>query len=150
MDGKGENVGIFDLQKALDLAKEKNTDLLEVSPAASPPVCRLMDYGKYLYVEKRKSKLKIKSSGPELREVRASLRISEHDIEVKTKKIAEFLEQKDKVKIEMFLKGREKYLDKKFIEERFARILQAIEFDYKIIDGPKRTPRGMSVLIEKS
>lgn len=149
IDDKGQNVGVFSISDALNLAREREIDLLEISPTAKPPVCKLMDYGKFLYIEKRKTKVKPPHK-TEIRAARISLRISDHDLEVKAKKVSEFLADGDKVKIEMVLKGREKYLDKNFIEERFKRILDFISGDYKMSDIPKKSPRGMTMVLEKA
>lgn len=133
----------------MNLAREKELDLIEISPNANPPVVKIMDYGKFLYIEKRKLKVK-PAHKYYLREVRVSLGISNHDLEIKAKKAVGFINSGDKVKIDMPLKGREKYLDKKFIEERFKRILPLIETDFKISDGPKNSPRGFTMIIEKA
>lgn len=148
IDENGLNIGVFALGDALNLAKEREIDLIEISPTVNPPVCKLIDYGKFIYSEKRKHKGKEKRQSF-LRATRISLNISNHDLEIKAKKAVSFLERGDKVKIEMPLKGREKYLDKNFLEERFKRILGFVETDYKITEGPKRNPRGIIMVIEK-
>lgn len=148
IDESGQNVGVLSISDALNLAKERDIDLIEISPTVNPPVCKLMDYGKFLYIEKRKTKVKPPHQ-TEIKATRISLAISNHDLEVKAKKVSEFLVDGDKVKIEMVLKGREKYLDKNFIEERFKRILVLIDVDYKISDMPKKSPKGMIMVIEK-
>lgn len=148
VDEDGNNFGVLSVSAALDLAREKEIDLIEISPTANPPVCKLMDYGKFLYIEKRKTKKKPAHQST-VREVRISLRISDHDLEIKAKKAEDFLKDGDKVKIDMPLKGREKYLDKKFLEERFRRILALIEEEFKISDGPKNSPRGFTMIVEK-
>lgn len=149
IDESGQNVGVLNISDALNLAREREIDLIEISPTAKPPVCKLMDYGKFLYIEKRKVKIK-PFHQIEIRAARISLRISNHDLEVKAKKVSEFLTDGDKVKIEMILKGREKYLDKNFIEERFKRILDFITIDYKVADGLKKSPRGIIMILEKT
>lgn len=149
IDDKGQNAGILLFQDALNLAKEKDLDLIEISPTANPPVAKIMDYGKFLYMEKRKTKVK-PAHQAETREARIGLKTSPHDLGVKAKKISEFLDLRDKVKIEMLLKGREKYLDKNFVEEKFKKILEFITVDYKITEGPKRSPRGILMIVEKA
>lgn len=149
IDEQGENLGVLSVLEAISAARERGLDLIEISPNAKPPVCKIMDYGKFLYIEKRKHKGNVQHQSF-LREVRISLNISSHDMEIKGKKAVEFLTKGDKVKIEMLLKGREKYLDKNFLEERFKRILGLIDADYKITEGPKRNPRGLIMVIEKN
>lgn len=109
-----------------------------------------MDYGKWSYQEERKRREAHKKvRAAEMREVRIGLTTSEHDLEMKAKKIGEFLDQGDKVKIELLLRGRARYLDKNFIKERIERILRFIPRDYKVADGPKDMPRGMYVTVER-
>ncbi len=114
-----------------------------------PPVCKLMDYGKFIYIETRKKKKTKTIHQTTIREIRISLGISKHDLEVKAKKISEFLEQNDKVKIDMLLKGREKFLDRSLLQERFKRILDFINTDYKISEGVKIQPNRLLMLLEK-
>lgn len=149
IDENGVNLGVLNINEALKIAKEKNIDLIEISSTVNPPICKLMDYGKFLYMQNRKNK-KTKTIHQSLvREIRISVGISKHDLEVKAKKASEFLEGGDKVKIDMPLKGREKYLDKNFLEERIKRILSFIAAEYKITEGPKRSPRGLLIILEK-
>lgn len=148
IDDTGKNVGILLFADALNLAREKELDLIEISPTANPPVAKIMDYGKFLYIEKRKTRIK-PAHQTEIREARVGLKTSPHDLEVKAKKVSEFLELRDKVKIEMLLKGREKFLDKNFVEEKFKKILEFITVDYKITEGPKKSPRGLIMVLEK-
>jgi translation initiation factor IF-3 len=96
------------IQKALELAKERDTDLVEVSPTAHPPVCRLMDYGKYLYRQKKQDqKHKSKQKKNEVKGIRVSLRTDVHDIEVKVKRARKFLEQGNSIKVALIFRGRE-------------------------------------------
>lgn len=108
-----------------------------------------MDYGKFIYIETRKKKKTKPVHQTTIREARISIGISKHDLEVKAKKISEFLEQNDKVKIDMLLKGREKYLDRSFLQERFKRILNFVSADYKISEGIKIQPNRLSMILEK-
>lgn len=108
IDEKGEQIGIFSVEEALKIAQEKEEDLVEVAPEANPPVCRILDYGKFKYQqEKRKKKTKQKHSANVLKEVRLSCRIGEHDFEVKVRKVCEFLKEGHRVKLSLRFKGRE-------------------------------------------
>lgn len=149
IDEKGINMGVFGIEEALSLAKERETDLIEITANANPPVCKLMDYGKYLYIESKKEKNAKPVHQSSVREIRFGLGTSAHDLEVKAKKISDFLVEGDKVKIGMLLRGREKYLDKNFLEERLRRILNFITAEYKIADSVKRGPRGLLMVVEK-
>ncbi|TKJ47128.1 translation initiation factor IF-3 [Candidatus Aerophobetes bacterium Ae_b3a] len=104
---EGEQAGILSREEALRIAQEKGQDLVEVAPQADPPVCRILDYGKYKYQqEKRKKKAKKKSVNT-IKEVRLSYRIGEHDFEVKVRKICKFLKEGYRVKLSLRFKGRE-------------------------------------------
>lgn len=94
--------------EALKMAREKGLDLVEVSPTASPPVCRIINYGKFLYQQsKRQHEAKKHQRSMELKEVKFRPRTSEHDYEVKKNRVVEFLEQGDKVKATISFRGRE-------------------------------------------
>lgn len=132
------------------MAKEAELDLIEISPNADPPVCKIMDYGKYLYLqEKKKRDSSKKVHTVEIRNVRVGIGTSQHDLEMKAKKASEFLEKGDKVKVDLVLRGRAKYLNKDFINKRIERILLLISVEHKVVDGPKKGPRGISIIIEK-
>ena len=141
---------MFEVSKALEMAKEKGLDLIEISPNAVPPVAKIMDYGKFLYKEKRKARgTFLAGQVMELKGIRIHLGTSDHDLMLKAKKIGEFLNEGRRMRIELFLKGREKGLDRGFLEERLKRILNLIPENYKIAEDVKPTPRGMYIIIEK-
>ncbi len=151
VDEEGNNLGLFEITKALELSKEKELDLIEISPMAKPPVAKIMDYGKYIYIEKKKLK-EVGKSAPasELKVVRIGLGTSENDLMIKAKQASEFLEEGNKVKIDMFLRGREKYLDFNFLKERLMRILKLVVANHKISENVKKGPRGIYILIERT
>ncbi|MCD6317616.1 translation initiation factor IF-3, partial [Candidatus Aerophobetes bacterium] len=99
IDAQGKQLGILSLKQALDIARREGLDLVEVAPQATPPVCRLLDYGKLKYqLDKKKRKTKKKQSSDVLKEIRLSYHIGKHDLEIKTKKIYRFLQEGHKVK----------------------------------------------------
>lgn len=102
----GENEGIVTVKEGIAKAKEKLLDLIEINPNAMPPVCKIMDLGKYLF-EAKKHKKEIAQKSPEIHEIRLSPSISDHDLEIKSKKTLEFLNNNCKVIIQFKLKGRE-------------------------------------------
>ncbi len=105
---KGEQLGIMALYQAREVAKKHNLDLVEVAPMAAPPVCRLMDYGKYKYQQNRKEREARKSQRTSLlREVRMRPKIGEHDFESKARSARRLLEGGDKVKVTIMFRGRE-------------------------------------------
>jgi len=105
---EGEQIGIMPPYEALKLARERNLDLVEISPTAQPPVCRIMDYGKFLYQnEKREREAKKKQKIITVKEVKFRINVDDHDYETKKNHVLRFLEEGDKVKATIFFRGRE-------------------------------------------
>lgn len=145
----GTNLGVIKLEEALQKAKELGTDLIEVSPNAVPPITKIMDYGKFQYEQNKKQKeTKSKTHQTETKSIQIKVGTSEHDLELKAKKVSEWLKEKHRVKIDLFLFGRLKYMEKNFLESRMERILKLITGEFKISDGPKKSPKGLSVIVE--
>jgi len=104
----GEQIGIMPLAEALNRAAEANLDLVEVAPQANPPVCRIMDYGKFKYLQSKKTQeARKKQTVIQVKEVKFRPKIEDHDIAFKIKNIRRFLAQKDKTKISLIFRGRE-------------------------------------------
>jgi translation initiation factor IF-3 len=105
---EGEQVGIMPLAEALSRAAEAHLDLVEVAPQASPPVCRIMDYGKFKYLQSKKTQeARKKQTVIQVKEVKFRPKIEDHDVAFKVKNIRRFLVQKDKVKVSLIFRGRE-------------------------------------------
>ena len=108
IDEEGNQVGIIPTREALDMARERGLDLVEVAPNAIPPVCRLMDYGKFRYEQSRKERESRRNQHVvELKEVRIRPKIDDHDLETKGRQAAKFLDAGDKVKLTVTFRGRE-------------------------------------------
>ncbi len=108
MGEKGEQLGIMPVAQALEIAKKQNLDLIEVAPLAVPPVCRLVDYGKYKYEQAKKEREFRRSQRVSLlREIRLRPKIDEHDFESKSRSVKKLLQGGDKVKITVMFRGRE-------------------------------------------
>jgi len=108
IDHEGKQVGIVPLPQAQEMAREKDLDLVEISPSASPPVCKIMDYGKYVFQQKKKqTEAKKKQKVIVVKEVQFRPRIDEHDFEFKKNNIVRFLQHGDKVKATIRFRGRE-------------------------------------------
>lgn len=108
IDEDGQQMGVLSKQEALELAQSRELDLVEVSPNADPPVCKIVDWGKYNYQRtKQLQKQKRGAKNPELKQMRFGLKIGDHDLDVKLKKVTSFLEEGHKVKITLFYRGRE-------------------------------------------
>ena len=109
IDEKGEALGVIPTSQAIQIAVERGLDLVEVSPKAEPPVCKILDYGHFKYQkEKEIRKQKAQSKEVDIKGIRLSLRIGEHDLEVRHQQAKKFLERGDKVKLELVMRGREK------------------------------------------
>jgi len=104
----GERLGVMPTRDALAQARERDLDLVEVAPGAVPPVCRILDYGKYLYDQAKREKQAGKTQHHgELREVRLKVKIGDHDLALKMRRAERFLKEGDKVKLSVMFRGRE-------------------------------------------
>lgn len=148
--GKGENLGVITLEQALAEAEKVNLDLIEISPNANPPVAKIMDFGQYRYETKRKaSEVKAKSHVTETKSVQVKIGTGEHDQQLKAKRAAEWLNEGHRVKVDLFLSGRYKYMEEGFLKERLERFLKIIPADYKLADEIKKSPKGYSTTLER-
>lgn len=146
----GENFGVIPLKEALTKAQEFNLDLLEISPNVVPPICKITDFGKYQYDEKKKQKIvKAKAKVIETKSLQVKIGTDEHDLELKAKKASEWLAEGHRIKIDLFITGRAKYMDFKFLTERLDRVLKLITEKYKIAESPKKGLKGLSMVIER-
>ena len=149
LGSKGENYGIISLKDALNKAEEAGLDLIEISAKAIPPVAKIMDYGKFQYDENKKLKSsKSRGHASEIKNIQVKIGTSEHDLELKAKKTSAWLQEGHKIKIDLFLTGRSRFLDFNFLKERLERILKLITVEFRA-EEPKKTPKGLSVMIEK-
>lgn len=148
VDEEKGNLGVLPFKEALTRAQEKGLDLIEIGPTAKPPVAKITDYGKFQYEQKKKSR-KTRGHITETKTLQVKIGTGERDLGLKAKKASEFLKEGHRVKIDLFLAGRAKYLDKEFLRERLNRILHVITEEYKVADGPKKSHKGLTVVIEK-
>lgn len=150
IDDKNNNVGIVETSEALKMAREKGLDLIEVSPNANPPVCRIMDHGRYQYEKSRKEReQKTKQKKIGVKGIRISPRIGQHDLEFKVKQAEKFLEKGYKVKIETILKGREKWLIEA-AQEKINKFIELISLEIVFDQEIKKEPRGLIAVISKT
>ncbi len=146
----GENLGVLPFAEALEKAKALGLDLIEISPNAVPPIAKIADYGKFLYENSKKLKAqKAKAHTVEVKSVQIKMGTGDHDLELKAKKTSEWLKEGNKIKIDLFLPGRSKYMNQDFLKERLDRILKLISVPYKVTDEAKKSPKGLSMMIEK-
>ena len=146
IDENGEQLGVLETSQALSMAQERGFDLVEVSPVAKPPVCRIMDYGKFQYQQNRSQQ---KTKKIETKGVRLSFKIGEHDLLVKRKQITKFLDQGHNVKVELRLKGRER-ASKLKAKEKIKQFLESLEMDYKMDKDIQAQGPTLSVTINKN
>jgi translation initiation factor IF-3 len=146
----GENVGVIDSREALKMAQDAGLDLIEISPNAKPPVAKIADYGKFLYDQKKKQKVaKLKAHNVEVKSIQVKVGTDENDLNIKAKKASQWLKEGHRIKAELFLPGRLKYMDRKFLNERLERLLKLLTEDYKIAQYAKKSPKGLTMIIEK-
>ncbi len=147
---EGENFGVLSLSDALEKAREFNLDLIEVSPNANPPITKIQDYGKYLYTENKKLKAnKSKAHSVEVKSLQIKIGTGENDLALKARKASEWLSEGHRIKLDLFLPGRAKYLDQKFLQERMERFLKLISEEHRVAEPPKKSPKGLTAIIER-
>jgi translation initiation factor IF-3 len=150
IDDQNQNLGLLSIRDALELAQNRGLDLIEISPNAVPPVAKIMDFGKYQYeASKKLKKAKAGAKATETKSIQIKIGTGEHDLGLKAKTASKWLKEGHRIKVELFLSGRAKYMDEKFLKERLDRLLHLITEDYKISDAYKRGPKGLITTIEK-
>ena len=147
VDENGVKVGITNTLDAIHMAQEQALDLVEVAPLASPPVCRIMDYGKYRYqLQKKEKDARKKQKVQELKEIKMRPKIDDHDFEFKTKAVRTFLEKGHRVKVSVFFRGREmSFLERG--EEVLNRVMAICEDVGKCEGKPAMEGRYMRLLL---
>jgi len=150
IDEAGKQLGVLALEKALQIAGERGFDLIQVTERVEPPVCKLMDYGKYLYQLEKKEKSAEHHKAGLIKGIRLTFAISEHDLEVRTHQAEKFLKQGDKVRIEMKLRGREK-AHQDFAKEKIKKFLEALEksIPIRIERELKKQAGGLTMIVLK-
>ncbi len=147
----GENLGVMLTKDALQQASSYGLDLILISPKAKPPVAKIMDYGKYKYELKRKNReIKSKSKVTETKVIQVKIGTGDADLQRKAKQAASWLSEGHRVKVDLFLWGRYKYMEFEFLKERLEKFLAIIPESFKIADEIKKSPKGLTVTLEKS
>jgi len=147
---EGENFGEVPTKEAISRALDLGLDLIEISPNAKPPIAKIVEYGKFLYSENKKQKaMKSKTHIVEVKSVQIKVGTGDHDLNLKAKKVSEWLKEGHRVKINLFLPGRTKYMNEIFLKERMDRVFKLIPEEFKIAEEPKKSPKGMTAIIEK-
>lgn len=150
IDENGEMVGVMPPGRALDIAREQNLDLVEISPNANPPVCKLMDYGRYKYEQaKKENEARKNQKTITLKEIRMRPRTDDHDVDVKTRKIQEFLAEGDKVRVSVQFRGpdmRHPDIGRRLLDE----IAEVLKGSAVIERPPIMEGRMMSMIVSKA
>ena len=151
MGPEGENFGVLTLSEAIAKAEEFGLDLIEISPNAVPPVAKVMEYGKFQYEQQKKRReIKAKSHTTETKSVQVKIGTGDHDMQLKAKKAAAWLSEGHRVKVDLFLWGRYKYMEFAFLKERLERFLKLIPADYKLADPISKSPKGLATTLERA
>jgi translation initiation factor IF-3 len=144
---EGEQFGVMPTREALARAQEYALDLVEVAPTANPPVCKIIDYGRFKYEQSKKDREGHKKSrASELKGMRMSPKIGEHDFQVKTRQVKEFLEEGNKVRVAMWFRGREMAHPK--VGEDLLKRMAAMLAEVGAVEGtPKLEGRNMIMIM---
>lgn len=147
IDEQGNMIGVVPLTAALNEARKKNLDLVEVSPNAKPPVCKIIDFGKHKYeLQKKAHEARKKQKVIDVKEIKIRPNIGEHDFQIKTKHIVKFLEDGDKVKVSMRFRGRE-IVKQDIAINIMATIVESIQEIAKPEFGPKMEGRQLQMIL---
>ena len=142
----GSQVGIVSIDEALKAARSSSTDLVEISPDAKPPVCKVMDYGKFLYDQKKQQASQKKTKAQVLKEIKFRPNIGENDFNVKINRLKDFLADGHKVKIRLWFKGRE-IVHKSIGEELVAKIIDTVSESGELDNEPKFEGKNLTLMV---
>lgn len=150
IDENGKNLGVIDIAEALKYARDKELDLLEISANANPPVTRIADYGKYMYDQEKKVRggQSRRNAAGIMKGVRISMRTGKHDLEIKAQNVDKFLKKGYKVRVELFMRGREKSLSE-IADKKIKEFLETLTEEYEIVQEPTKYPRGLHFTLKK-
>ena len=145
IDDKGQQLGVVSIEKALEAASSRGLDLLLISETATPPVCKLVNYGQFMYHQKKKDK-QSKKSAQVTKELKMSPKISEHDYQVRVNQGVKFLQKRNKLKLTIFFRGRE-IMHSELGYELANKYIEAVKEAGTPEGGPAKTGRSLTVMI---
>jgi len=150
IDETGKQLGVVPFEQALSLATERGYDLIQVTERLDPPVCKLGEYGKYLYQQGKKAKDVKKQDSGELKEIRLTYAMSDHDLETRAKQTEKFLQKGNRVRVTLRLKGRQNALEG-YAREKMNKFLTVLQnsVELKTEREIKKEPRGLSTIVTK-
>ena len=147
IDENGDSLGKLDTRKALEIAQEKELDLVEVNPKARPPICKIQDYGQFQYQQAKKAQQqKVHAKKVEIKGVRMSYKIGAHDLEFRKKQVEKFLGKGDKVRIETILRGRERQYTREAID-KINNFIKSLDIEIKVEQPIKKLGTRISTTI---
>lgn len=147
IDHEGENVGVVPVTEAIEKAFEVGLDLVEISPNANPPVCKILDYGKYKYeAQKRKNEARKKQKTIEVKEIKFRPNIDQHDYEVKMRSMHKFIDEGDKVKVTLRFRGRE-MAHQELGMDVLMRVKEEMDEKAKVEQMPSMEGRQMTMVL---
>lgn len=149
IDPEGEMVGVMSPDEGRALAREHGLDLVEVSPNARPPVCRIMDYGKFKY-ERSKAKSAAKTNTPGVKTIQMRPKTDDHDLDTKLKRARRFLERGDKVRLVMRMRGRERAYPQRWVQMLRETYRESLANFGRVADAPSQQGRVITMLVEPS
>lgn len=149
VDAAGENLGVLSLEEGLRLAREKEVDLIEVVPAAKPPVCRLMSFDNFRYQKEKEEKKREKAErAKEMKQIRITPRAARNDLEIKLRRLEKFLEEGHKVEINLLARGREKG-NREWNLGKINEFLKLIKIPHQVTMPPRPGGRGLVAQVAK-
>ena len=150
ISNEGVNLGVLSFKDAFALANKDGFDLIEISPNTNPPIVKIANYGKYKYEQNKKlKKAKAGAKTTETKAIQIKIGTGENDLALKARKASEWLKEGHRIKVELFLSGRSKYMADAFLRERLDRVLHLITENYKIAEDYRKGPKGPTITIEK-
>jgi translation initiation factor IF-3 len=150
ISSEGVNLGVLTFKDAMARADAEGLDLIEITPNANPPIVKIANFGKYQYEQnKKQKKAKAGSKATETKSIQIKIGTGENDLALKAKKASEWLKEGHRIKVELFLSGRSKYMPDPFLRERLDRVLHLITENYKVAEDYKKGPKGPTITIEK-
>lgn len=145
----GEDSVVMSRDEAIKVAQEQGLDLIEISAKAKPPVARITDYGKFKYDQQKKQReIRAKQHTVEVKNIQVKVGTGDADLKLKADKASQWLAEGHRVKVELYLRGRAKYMDKEFLHDRLNKVLSLITEGYKVVEDFKKSSKGIALLIE--
>jgi len=150
ISNEGDNLGVLSIKDALAEASKAGLDLIEISSNTNPPIAKIADYGKYKYEQNKKlKKAKAGAKTTETKSIQIKIGTGDNDLALKAKKASEWLREGHRIKVELFLSGRSKFMSEQFLKERLDRVLHLITENFKIAEDYKKGPKGPTITIER-